>query len=253
MTTMRRAFIISVLLVATAAAAQRHRAVHFPAPQPVPVPVPVPVPATPQTVVLTPSKDNTLFESSNGSISNGTGIHLFAGKTNGSLIRRALLAFDVASKVPANSQITNVTLTLEVTQSVAGTETMALHAVSADWGEGTSNAGAFRDGTGTTAKTGDATWIHRFSPNTRWIKVGGDFDASTDATAAASGSFTQLTFGPSAALIARVQQWLDQPSTNFGWIITGNESASRSTKQFDSRESSTTELRPTLTIDYLPK
>lgn len=231
------------------AGAQRHRAVHFPAP----VPVPVPVPATPQTVVLTPSKDNTLYESSSGTISNGAGIHLFAGKTDGSLVHRALLAFDVASKIPANSQITSVTLTIEVSRTTSGTETMALHAVSADWGEGTSNAGTFRDGTGTTAKTGDATWVHRFSPNTRWNKAGGDFDPTTDATAAASGSFTQLTFGPSTAMIARVQQWLDQPATNFGWIITGNESTRRTTKQFESRESPTPETQPTLTIDYLPK
>src|SRR6266550_329796 len=154
---MRRLAVISILLLTVAAAAQRHRAVRFPSPQPQPV--------TPQRVVLTPSKDNTLYESGSGSLSNGVGIHLFAGKTDGSLISRALVAFDVASKIPANSKITSVTLTLQVTQTVAGTETMALHAVSADWGEGTSTAGSFRDGPGTSARTGDATWLHRFSPN----------------------------------------------------------------------------------------
>ena len=53
-------------------------------------------------------------------------------------------------------------------------------------------------------------------------------------------------------MIARVQGWVDQPSTNFGWIVIGNEDASRTTKELDSRESSSAAGRPTLAIDYLP-
>src|SRR5712691_6169329 len=62
-------------------------------------------PPTPmlQTVVLAPSKDNTLYQTSNGSLSNGAGIHLFAGMTNRRERRRALLAFDVASQIPPGS------------------------------------------------------------------------------------------------------------------------------------------------------
>ena len=238
-----------MLLIALSAVGQRHRAVHFPNP----VPVPVPQPVTPQQVVLTPLKDNTLFESGNGSLSDGAGIHLFAGRTNQGSRRRALIAFDVASKIPAGAKITSVTLTLHVTQTVAGTETTALHAVSADWGEGTSNAGAFRDGNGTSAKTNDATWLHRFFSTLRWTSAGGDFDPSTDATAAADNTGSVVTFDATTALIARVQQWLDQPLTNFGWIVLGNESASRSVKEFDSRESSNATGRPTLTINYIPQ
>src|SRR5688572_7299452 len=44
---------------------------------------PVGAPTQPQTVVLTPSKDNTLYEHSAGLTSNGQGIHLFTGATAG--------------------------------------------------------------------------------------------------------------------------------------------------------------------------
>jgi len=162
---MRRLLITCAVLCAVTAAAQRQRAVRFHNAQPV----------TPQHIVLTASKDNTLFESSNGGVSNGAGIHLFTGKTNTGSRRRALIAFDL-SAIPAGAKITSVTLTLHVSLSVAGTETLALHGVSADWGEGTSNAGAFRDGAGTSSRTNDATWIHRFFSNTRWTSAGGDFD-----------------------------------------------------------------------------
>jgi len=59
-------------------------------------------------------------------------------------------------------------------------------------------------------------------------------------------------FNATTAMIARVQVWVDQPSTNFGWIVIGNENGSRSAKQLSSRESTNTSERPTLTIDYLP-
>lgn len=238
-----------MLLIAVATAAQRHRAVHFPNPQPVPQPQPVPV--TPQHIDLTSSKDNTLFENGTGSLSDGAGVHLFAGKTNTGSRRRAVMAFDL-SQIPAGATITGVTLTLHISQTVSGTETMTLHAVAADWGEGASNAGVFRDGDGTPAKTNDATWLHRFFSATRWSNAGGDFDSSVDASAAAGAAGEDIVFNATTAMIARVQGWLDHPSTNFGWMVIGNENATRTTKEIESRESPSASTRPTLAIDYLP-
>jgi len=238
---MRRLLIAFMLLMAVAAEAQRHRAVRFPKPQPV----------TPQHIVLNPSKDNTLFENGTGSLSDGAGVHLFAGKTNTGSRRRAVIAFDL-SQIPAGATITGVTLTLHISQTVTGTETMTLHALKADWGEGTSNAGAFRDGAGTAAKTNDATWLHRFFSATRWSNAGGDFDSSIDASASAGSAGEDIVFNATTAMIARVQGWLDQPSTNFGWMVVGNESATRTAKEIESRESSSASTRPTLAIDYLP-
>lgn len=205
-----------------------------------------PVP-TPQTVVLTPSRDNTLFQTTNGSLSNGAGIHLFSGATNTRQLRRALLAFDLASQIPSGSRITSVSLALEISQTISGAENMELRRVSADWGEGASNAGSSNDGDGAASRTGDATWIHTFFPDRMWSRQGGDFDSAADARASAgSGTVTWASEG----MIARVQVWLDQPSTNFGWILLGNEATARTAKRFNSREIPTSSSRPLLTIEF---
>lgn len=204
-------------------------------------------PTTLQTVVLTPSKDNTLYQTSNGSLSNGVGVHLFSGRTNRGELRRALVAFDVVSQIPPGSQITSVALKLEVSQTVSGPQSMELHRVSADWGEGSSNAGGSQDGDGAPSRAGDATWIHTFFPDRRWSRPGGDFEAAADDAALDSGA---VTWGSSPAMIARVQGWLDQPPTNFGWIIVGNEADARTAKRFDSRESVSSVFRPSLTVEF---
>jgi hypothetical protein len=202
----------------------------------------------PQTVVLAPSKDNTLYQSGSGSTSNGKGAHTFSGATASRGVRRALLAFDVAAQVPPGSRITRVTLALHVSMTIADPQTMALRRVTADWGEGTSNAGSSRDGDGAAAQPGDATWLHTFSPDRRWSRIGGDFETDADATASVGAS---SGVWESAAMITRVQQWLDQPATNFGWIVIGDESGTTTTKRFDSREVSTAVTRPALTIELL--
>ena len=63
-------------------------------------------------VILNPVNDNTLYENDQGDLSNGVGVHMFAGTTNGGAFRRALIAFDITSGVPAGSIITGVSLTL---------------------------------------------------------------------------------------------------------------------------------------------
>lgn len=199
-----------------------------------------------QTVVLTPSRDNTLYESTDGGVSNGAGIHVFSGATQSRARRRALLAFDVASQVPPGSRISRVTLTMRVSLTISGAEPAALHRVTANWGEGTSNAGSSRDGDGATATAGDATWLHTFFPNARWASPGGDFVAAADATAPVAGTTGSWE---SAAMTARVQQWLDQPASNFGWIVITNESRGGTAKRFDSREASSATSRPSLTIE----
>lgn len=193
-----------------------------------------------RTVTLQPSRDNTLFETPDGSASNGKGARVFAGMTATGRHRRALLAFDIRSQVPPGSQITRVVLTLTVSISSTGSQVMSLHRVSTDWGEGASLAQWFGffgrgDGGGAEAEAGDATWLHAFFPDKRWTNAGGDFDSAADATATSGSADIRWE---SAALITRVQQWLDQPSTNFGWIVIGNESAFHTAKGFGSRESS---------------
>ena len=112
---------------------------------------------------INPSKDNTLYEfvPADGDRSNALGVHFFAGMTAESLIRRGVLAFDLAGSIPAGSTITSVSLSMNMSRTISDTRTVELHKLLADWGEGTSNADA-QEGQGAPATPNDATWRHRF-------------------------------------------------------------------------------------------
>ena len=93
-------------------------------------------------ISIFPSKDNTLYEydPAEGDHSNGAGFHFFAGENGEGEVRRGVLAFDIAGTIPPGSTITAVSLTLNMSMTPAGPETVELHKLLADWGEGTSHA-----------------------------------------------------------------------------------------------------------------
>lgn len=199
------------------------------------------------SVTLNPSKDNTLYEDDQGLTSNGSGDYFFAGKTNAGDIRRGLVAFDVASAIPAGSTIVSVTLRLALSQTRSGAQDVALHRLNADWGEGASNAGG-EEGRGTTATPNDATWLHRFYETELWTTPGGDFAPVASATASVGGTFGYYTWGSTPELVADVQGWLDDPATSYGWLVLGNEGAEATAKRFNAREN--TADPPELMIAY---
>jgi len=205
-----------------------------------------PTPAT--QVTLQPIKDNTLYQSATGSTSNGAGTYFFVGTTAGGSVRRGLLAFDVAGNVSAGATINSVSLTLHMSRTVALNQTVSLHRVLADWGEGTSNAFS-NEGGGAPATTGDATWLHRFFNTAFWTTPGADFAPTASATTTVGG-IASYTWNSTPQLVADVQLWLDSGSQNFGWLVRGNESASSTAKRFDSSESLSATFRPALTINF---
>src|SRR5262249_5146165 len=146
--------------------------------------------------------------------SNGAGSYFIAGETNDGLVRRGLIAFDIAGNIPAGSTINSVTLSLHVSQTAAETATVQLVRLLADWGEGTSNADS-NPGQGITATPGDATWVYRFYNSSSWTNTGGDFVSTVSAYTSVSGVGT-YTWGSTAKMVADVQDWLDTPSGNFG-------------------------------------
>jgi glucose/arabinose dehydrogenase len=204
------------------------------------------------TVRLTPAKDNTIF-SEDGSLSDALG-YLYAGKTGsgaGNSLRRALMAFDIASQVPTGAVITSAQLSLNLNKSSSATGNMTLNKLTQNWGEGTSNAGD-PGGSGTLATPNDATWTERFyspSHNQTWSTAGGAFSATASATTSVGFALGKYTWS-SAQLATDVQGWLDSPATNFGWILLGNESTANSAKRFDSRDAYFTS-QPALDISYL--
>ena len=213
--------------------------------------------ANADTLVLEPSQDNTLFEDPLGQLSNGAGQYLFIGRTgsqNGipASARRALLSFDLSS-IPAGSQVTSAALQITINKvpPQAGGALGSVHRVEASWGEGASNAPG-PEGQGWAAEAGDATWVYRFFDTDSWANIGGDFNATASQTANMSSVPEVLTFETNAGMVADVQYWIDQPASNFGWVILGDENAAENARRLASREFATAADRPQLTIEYTP-
>jgi hypothetical protein len=204
--------------------------------------------ASADMISINPSKDNTLYEydPAEGDHSNGAGFHFFAGENAMGELRRGVLAFDVAGTIPAGSTITAASLTMNMSMTPAGTLTVELHKLVADWGEGTSHA-PMGEGDGAPATPNDATWRHRFFDTIFWATQGGDFSATVSASQSVGG-VGQYTWS-SAQMVADVQSWLDNPDSNFGWLVLGDETGAATAKRFDTRESA---APPVLTIEYTP-
>jgi hypothetical protein len=197
-------------------------------------------------ITLLSSRDNTLYEDPAGALSNGAGPGFFAGATATGAVRRGLVGFDLSS-IPVGALVTDATLTLHMSSSGSTPVPIDLHRVLADWGEGTSNAGA-NGGSGAPSQPGDATWLHRFYPGTLWAMPGGDFAAAVSASQSVAGVASYAWSG--AGLLADVQGWVAAPGSNFGWLLTGGEQTAGSAKRFDSRENGTASFRPQLSITY---
>lgn len=210
-------------------------------------------PVSADTIQISASADNTLYENATGSLSNGAGVHLFVGNTDQGSSgdgRRALISFDIAGAISAGSTITGVTLTLNASRVADNTSVaISLHTVAQAWGEGTSDAFG-QEGPGTASTTGDATWIHTFFNTSTWTTPGGDFTAGASATTNVTGTGSYAW--ASVQMVADVQGWLDAAATNFGWLILANETINPGAKRFDSREHTTASLRPVLEVTFTP-
>ena len=91
----------------------------------------------------------------------------------------------------------------------------------------------------------DATWNFSKFDATSWLNPGGDFGGlSASVEVNTPGAYEWV----GAGLISDVQYWVDQASSNFGWLLRGNESGS-AIAAFVSRDSSNAALRPTLGRD----
>jgi hypothetical protein len=100
-------------------------------------------------------------------------------------------------------------------------------------------------GQGAPAEDGEATWEEAKFNQVPWTTQGGDFIGTDSASKMVAG------LGPytwtSAGLASDVQMWLDQPGTNFGWMLRGDESQT-SAKVFGAKHTATP---PRLVVNYL--
>jgi len=206
-----------------------------------------------ETGEFVPAADNTLYERDAGDLSNGAGTGLFFGRTGvnaGEVLRRALLRFDLAA-IPPGSEVLDARLVIEVDMvppEATGFDA-TLHAVNAAWGE----AGSFAPGAGgggAPAQPGDATWLHRFFDTDFWDTAGGDFTPTPSAVTALDAGTGPFTFTATPALLADVQGWVNQPATNFGWMIRGEEDNPENARRMASRENP--DLAPRLEVTFIP-
>jgi hypothetical protein len=201
------------------------------------------------TVTIGSAKDNTLYEDPDGQLSNGAGVRFFAGRTAIPEIRRGLIEFDIVAAVPPGATVNSVTLRLRMSRTIAGPQPVSLHRVLAEWGEGAANAPG-EEGAGIQAEPGDATWLHTYYPDQYWATPGGDFAPEPSATTMVDqiGVYTWS----SPQMVADVQAWLNQPDSNHGWMLRGNEIDIKTAKRFDTKETVIVNNRPALIIDFTP-
>ncbi len=221
------------------------------------------LPASGFELIANPSRDTSIF-SENVDNSEGGNASLFVGRISdvfgGNVVttRRGLIGFDI-SAIPAGATIQSVELQFTITRNsvrdAQTTDIFNMHQIQADWGEGTVDGGDL-NGVGSAADPGDATWASNFSGSSSWATAGGDFDPTvsasiTNLTIVTPGVTTaDVTFsGP--GLVADVQDWVDNPGSNYGWLLMADPSnGEKSARIFASRESNTP---PVLTINYVPE
>ena len=196
------------------------------------------------TVVLEAISDTTIYQD-NFFNSNGAGDFFFAGNNGNNTSRRSLIRFDISS-IPSGAIVTNVTFTAFMSQGNTQTVDVTMHRLANDWGESTSDAPG-SEGGGAPAETGDATWLQNFFGTSDWANLGGDFESNASATASI-GANNQNYSWESIGLVNDVQSWLEGSSSNFGWVLVGDESQAATAKRFNSRTSASN--NPFLTVEF---
>ena len=167
------------------------------------------------------------------------------GRTSTGARSRGLYKFAVTN-IPAGATIHSATLELEVVlNNLEEDRSFSVHRVRTGWGEG-NKAGE------DAATAGEATWNARFFPDLLWSLPGGASDVDFVGTPSASEELSGIGryIFTSDTLVSDVQRWLNNPGTNFGWLVKiDSESVNGTELMFASRED-TEGAGPTLRVQY---
>jgi autotransporter-associated beta strand protein len=222
------------------------------------------------TVTLGASQDATLLGGSDALTGNSLADPgIFVGTDGEGNPKRGLIEFDIAGSVPAGATITAAQLQLTVGQvagsggggtgGTTGPETISIYDESQPWGQPTNVAGATTfggTGHGAAPQPGDATWNYAFYNGTPWTTSGGDWTSTLSdlADASVTGTLANFTWS-SPAMVADVQNWLNNPATNNGWILkNADETDMRTFRAFWSAQGAAANnnpaIAPQLTVTY---
>jgi hypothetical protein len=203
---------------------------------------------------------------------------IFVGTDGTGNPKRGLIQFNIAAAIPAGSTITSVTLQMTVGQvagsgggSSGGTSTgqlISLYDETQAWGQPTNvvggSAGFGGKGHGASPVNGDVTWNDAFYNSTSasatpWSAAGGNWtNSSVDiADASIPGSLATFTWS-SPAMATDVQNWLNNPSSNFGWLMkSADETVPTNFRAFWSalgtNATNPTAVAPNLVVTFVPE
>ncbi len=200
---------------------------------------------------LAPVADATIFAEQTGgpaydATADGQGGNLWTSVIVAGAVRRSLLRFDLSS-LPPGAQVREVRLTLQQIRA-RGFHDHTVHRLTESWSEGPANGGDA--GIGAPAQAGDTTWTHRQWPSLVWGQRGGSFVAAPSTTVFVGPAPSAVTFPSTVQMVADVQGWLAQPSSNHGWIVIGEEAGDSNAKRFGSRNNASAVAWPSLVVRY---
>lgn len=190
--------------------------------------------------------------------------NLLTGRTKGTAnpnlgstpagVRRALLKFDL-STLPTNAVIESAVLRLSVSkrgpESSFAPVSSWVHRLTAEWTEG--SVFFFNEnGQGMEPEDEHVTWNYRSYPDLMWTRPGGDYVLRASAEAQVPAVLEPFQEYASAGLAADVQHWLENPQSNFGWIIITDEAEEKMgyIVHYADRETKLDENKPTLIVQY---
>ena len=150
-------------------------------------------------------------------------------EVDGSPDRSSLLYWDLAS-IPPGSIVHSVDVTMNITNGSG--HNYEFYESLQPWVES------------------EATW-NQYASGQSWQVAGADgsLDRGSTSFGIISGGRGLATISLNAAGVAVVQSWVDNPSSNHGFIVLNYISASNGL-DFSSRETGTLSVRPKLTVTY---
>jgi hypothetical protein len=213
--------------------------------------------ASAEIVTATPSQDATLIEIQPDR-NNGGEQWVNAGTTQNGTRNRGLFQWDLTSLIPVGATILSASVTFEVIK-VPGcgmaSSSFSLYRMFSSWGEGNKVAIDNQGGQGAPATAGEVTWNARFFGSTPWAAPGGlagvDFSASPSASQYIYDvGRSPYVFSSGSELVNDVQSWVNDPKSNFGWMLASDDEGTPFTaRRFASREDPFGRA-PILTVDY---
>src|SRR5579859_7327359 len=182
------------------------------------------------TVSLHPVADTSIY-SAFPTLNFGGGTTIAAGGRPQGGESRGLMLFDVHGSVPAGAIIQSVSLRMTVlTTPPMGpvNSTFDLNALTASWAEGTGS-----DRGGSPGLPNAATWNNRFGTSgSPWSTPGGDFSSAVSAFISVMGNCV-YTFSLTPQMVSDVQGWLNNPGSDFGWMLRSeSEQIGRTIRRF---------------------